>query len=60
MPLRLGRDDLGDPRQRQPDIALARQVLGWEPNTPLEKGLPKTIAYFEEVLRRHSRNDADA
>jgi UDP-glucuronate decarboxylase len=49
-----------DPRQRQPDIALARQVLGWEPNTPLEKGLPKTIEYFEEVLRRHSHNDAGA
>jgi UDP-glucuronate decarboxylase len=49
-----------DPRQRQPDIALAREVLGWEPATPLTQGLSKTIAYFEEVLRRHSRHDAGA
>jgi UDP-glucuronate decarboxylase len=40
-----------DPRQRQPDITLARQILGWEPKVPLEEGLKKTIAYFEEVLR---------
>jgi UDP-glucuronate decarboxylase len=36
-----------DPKQRQPDISLARKVLGgWEPSTPLETGLQKTIAYF--------------
>jgi len=36
-----------DPKQRQPDISLARKVLaGWEPSTPLEKGLEKTIEYF--------------
>ncbi|KPK44419.1 MAG: hypothetical protein AMK74_05140, partial [Nitrospira bacterium SM23_35] len=40
-----------DPRQRQPDITLARQILGWEPKVPLEEGLKKTIAYFEELLR---------
>ena len=39
-----------DPRQRQPDITLARQTLGWEPKVPLEEGLNKTIAYFEELL----------
>jgi UDP-glucuronate decarboxylase len=49
-----------DPRQRQPDIALARKVLGWEPATSLEAGLPKTIAYFEEVLRRPSRPETRA
>jgi UDP-glucuronate decarboxylase len=35
-----------DPRQRQPDIALARATLGWEPAIPLEMGLKKTIEYF--------------
>jgi UDP-glucuronate decarboxylase len=49
-----------DPRQRQPDIALARRALGWEPATPLETGLSKTIAYFEEVLRGHSGHGAGA
>jgi UDP-glucuronate decarboxylase len=39
-----------DPRQRQPDISLARRVLGWEPKTPLDDGLAKTIAYFRELL----------
>ena len=35
-----------DPMQRQPDIALAREKLKWEPATDLEEGLKKTIAYF--------------
>jgi UDP-glucuronate decarboxylase len=35
-----------DPRQRQPDIALAKQALSWEPAVPLEAGLQKTIAHF--------------
>jgi UDP-glucuronate decarboxylase len=35
-----------DPKQRQPDIALARRVLKWEPKVPLEEGLKRTIAYF--------------
>ncbi len=39
-----------DPAQRQPDIALARQDLAWQPTTPLEDGLIKTINYFEELL----------
>lgn len=40
-----------DPRQRQPDISLAKEKLnGWEPNTQLEAGLIKTIAYFKEVI----------
>ena len=35
-----------DPKQRQPDIALARRVLGWEPKVPLEQGIERTIDYF--------------
>jgi UDP-glucuronate decarboxylase len=36
-----------DPKQRQPDISLAKKVLGgWEPKIPLEEGLKRTIAYF--------------
>lgn len=41
-----------DPTQRQPDIALASEKLGWTPKIPLEKGLVSTIAYFEELLSR--------
>jgi UDP-glucuronate decarboxylase len=37
-----------DPRQRQPDISLAKSVLGWTPSTALEQGLVKTIDYFRE------------
>ncbi len=40
-----------DPLQRRPDITRARELLGWEPVVPLEKGLEKTIAYFEKLLR---------
>ena len=40
-----------DPRQRQPDIAKARQLLGWTPRTPLKEGLVRTIAYFESLLQ---------
>jgi len=39
-----------DPRQRQPDITLARQTLGWESKVPLEEGLKRTIAYFDGLL----------
>ena len=39
-----------DPVQRRPDIALAREKLGWEPRTPLSDGLEKTIAYFRKVI----------
>jgi UDP-glucuronate decarboxylase len=35
-----------DPRQRQPDITLAKSMLEWEPTTQLEAGLRKTIEYF--------------
>jgi len=40
-----------DPRQRQPDITLARNKLGWEPKVPLRQGLEKTIAYFAGLLQ---------
>ncbi|HEY0947640.1 MAG TPA: UDP-glucuronic acid decarboxylase family protein [Opitutaceae bacterium] len=35
-----------DPKQRQPDITLARKYLNWEPTVPLEEGLQRTIEYF--------------
>jgi UDP-glucuronate decarboxylase len=41
---------MDDPKQRQPDIALARQVLGWEPRMQLADGLEKTIEYFRDRL----------
>lgn len=40
-----------DPKRRQPDIALARKELDWEPKVPIEDGLEKTIHYFRELLR---------
>ncbi len=39
-----------DPRQRQPDIALARAELGWAPKVALEDGLKETIGYFRGLL----------
>ena len=39
-----------DPRQRQPDISLAKSILGWEPKIHIEEGLGKTINYFRQVL----------
>jgi len=39
-----------DPRQRQPDIALAKRELGWQPKVQLDEGLAKTIQYFDEML----------
>jgi UDP-glucuronate decarboxylase len=38
-----------DPKQRRPDLTLAKQALGWEPTTKLEQGLEKTIAYFRAL-----------
>ncbi len=39
-----------DPRQRQPDITRARDILGWEPTIRLAEGLKPTIAYFEKEI----------
>jgi len=39
-----------DPKQRQPDIALAKEKLGWEPKVALEDGLKETVAYFRKLL----------
>ena len=39
-----------DPRQRQPDISLAKEKLGWEPKTKLNEGLIETIEYFRTVI----------
>jgi UDP-glucuronate decarboxylase len=42
---------LDDPRQRCPDIAKAKSLLGWEPKVPLADGLKETIAYFRHLLK---------
>jgi UDP-glucuronate decarboxylase len=39
-----------DPRQRQPDIAMARRLLGWEPTIQLRQGIEATVAYFDRLL----------
>jgi len=41
-----------DPKQRRPDITLAKETLGWEPKVPLEQGIEKTISYFSEALKK--------
>lgn len=40
-----------DPRQRRPDLTLAKEILDWEPKIDLKEGLLKTIEYFKEQLR---------
>jgi UDP-glucuronate decarboxylase len=39
-----------DPKQRRPNITLAKEALGWEPKVPLEEGLDRTIAYFRQAI----------
>jgi dTDP-glucose 4,6-dehydratase len=46
-----------DPKVRQPDITIARSVLGWEPEFTLEEGLKKTIPYFRKQVEE---NNAEA
>jgi UDP-glucuronate decarboxylase len=41
-----------DPKQRQPDITLAKKILSWQPTINLEEGLTKTIAYFKALLQK--------
>ena len=46
-----------DPRQRQPDITKARQILGWRPFVRLEDGLMQTIRYFDRLLSEDGKTD---
>jgi len=48
-----------DPKQRQPDIALAEKLLGWRPTVELAEGLQSTIAYFDTLLREHGKSAAE-
>jgi len=43
-----------DPTQRCPNIAAAKKHLDWEPKIPLDEGLVKTVAFFEDLLRRNT------
>jgi UDP-glucuronate decarboxylase len=47
-----------DPRQRQPDIGLAKEQLGWTPTVPLRDGLKPTIAYFDRLLAGRTKTRA--
>jgi UDP-glucuronate decarboxylase len=41
---------MDDPKQRRPDISLARKELGWSPKIDAETGLAKTVEYFRSIL----------
>lgn len=41
-----------DPKQRQPDISLAKEYLSWQPKVSLKEGLKKTVQYFQNLLNR--------
>ena len=43
---------IDDPKQRCPDIDIANRELGWEPSFDRERGLKKTIEYFEKLLEK--------
>ncbi|WP_292997215.1 UDP-glucuronic acid decarboxylase family protein [Nevskia sp.] len=45
-----------DPKQRKPDISLARAELGWEPRIQLREGLARAIPYFERMVREQPRH----
>lgn len=47
-----------DPKRRQPDIALAKSVLGWSPSVGLRDGLESTIRYFDDLLSRGGSHGA--
>ncbi|MFW6013943.1 MAG: UDP-glucuronic acid decarboxylase family protein [Candidatus Nanoarchaeia archaeon] len=51
-----------DPRQRRPDIALAKEKLNWQPSVKLDSGLKKTIEYFSENLKQEQakKNQKDS
>jgi UDP-glucuronate decarboxylase len=46
-----------DPKQRCPDISLAKELLAWEPRVQLQDGLMKTIEYFEHLLRSDPKDE---
>ncbi len=46
-----------DPKQRKPDISLAKEALGWSPAVKLEEGLVQTIAYFEALIKESAAAD---
>ena len=45
-----------DPKQRQPDISMARALLGWAPQIPLSDGIKRTIAYFRSLAEESPRS----
>ncbi len=45
-----------DPKQRRPDISLAKEKLDWEPTINLDEGLKRTIAYFDQLLTQRNAN----
>lgn len=47
-----------DPKQRKPDISLAKSLLDWEPKTPLRDGIRKTAEYFDRVLAENPKAQA--
>ena len=49
-----------DPKQRQPEISLARSALGWSPTVALDRGLDETIAYFERTIEVAERPQLSA
>jgi UDP-glucuronate decarboxylase len=46
-----------DPKQRCPDISLAKKLLAWEPRVQLQDGLMKTIEYFDQLLRSDPKDE---
>ena len=48
-----------DPVQRCPDISQATALLAWQPATPLNDGLARTIAYFDRLLSKRSRFESE-
>ena len=49
-----------DPKQRKPDISLAKELLGWEPKVPLAEGLAKTISYFRSQISESGSRESEA
>jgi UDP-glucuronate decarboxylase len=46
-----------DPRQRQPDISKAHELISWTPRVALKDGLIRTIEYFEKLLVKHGAQE---